>query len=152
MDKTRIALRGVLLLAAVILAATAAAAPGQKCSVCGKNLIRNAGAEGGAGITAVGAFGAVPGWTNTSGQFGAASYAFPNGWFSASSKGSPKRGKNYFFGGTTTEAVQAKASIGTQLIKLPAAAAGRKATLSGWLGNYGKNTSQVRAEFADAAG
>ena len=86
------------------------------------------------------------------GQFGAASYAFPNGWFSANSKGSPARGKNYFFGGTTTEAVQAKASIGTQAIKLPAAAAGRKVTLSGWLGNYGKNTSQVRAEFADAGG
>ena len=146
------ALGSALLLAAVTLAATAAAAPGQKCSVCGKNLIQNAGAEGGAGITAVGAFGAVPGWTNTAGQFGAASYAFPNGWFSASSKGSPKRGKNYFFGGTTTEAVQAKASIGTQTIKLPAAAAGRKATLSGWLGNYGKNTAQVRAEFADASG
>ncbi len=130
------ALGSILLLAAVMLATTAAAAPGQKCSACGKNLIRNPGAESGAGITAVGAFGAVPGWTNTAGQFGAASYAFPNGWFSATSKGSPKRGKNYFFGGTTTEAVQAKASIGTQAIKLPAAAAGRKATLSGWLGNY----------------
>ena len=146
------ALGSILLLAAVMLAATAAAAPAQKCSACGKNLIRNPGAESGAGITAVGAFGAVPGWTNTAGQFGAASYAFPNGWFSANSKGSPARGKNYFFGGTTTEAVQAKATIGTQAIKLPAAAAGRKVTLSGWLGNYTKNTSQVRAEFADAGG
>jgi hypothetical protein len=143
---------GSVLLAAVMLASTAIAAPGQKCSVCGKNLIRNPGAESGAGITAVGAFGAVPGWTNTAGQFGAASYAFPNGWFSATSKGSPSRGKNYFFGGTTTEAVEAKASIGTQTLKLPAAAAGRKATLAGWLGNYGKNTSQVRAEFANASG
>ena len=50
--------------------------------------------------------------------------------------GPPKRGKNYFFGGTTTEAVSAKATIGKQTINLPAAAAGRKATLSGWLGNY----------------
>jgi hypothetical protein len=146
------ALGSALLLAVVTLAATAAAAPAQNCSVCGKNLIRNPGAESGAGITAVGAFGAVPGWTNTAGQFGAASYAFPNGWFSAKSKGPLRRGKNYFFGGTTTEAVQAKASIGTQTIKLAPAAAGRKATLSGWLGNYGKNTSQVRAEFADAGG
>jgi hypothetical protein len=142
----------VVLLAAVTLTAAATAAPAQKCAVCGKNLIRNPGAEGGAGINAVGAFGAVPGWTNTAGQFGAASYAFPNGWFSAASKGSPRRGKNYFFGGTTTEAVQAKASIGTQTIKLAPAAGGRKATLSGWLGNYGKNTAQVRAEFADANG
>jgi hypothetical protein len=147
-----LALGNVVALMAVVLAATAAAAPAQKCGVCGKNLIRNAGAEGGAGITAVGAYGSVPGWTNTAGQFGAASYTFPNGWFSARSKGSPNRGKNYFFGGTTTEAVQAKASIGTQTIKLAAAAAGRKATLSGWLGNYNKNTAQVRAEFADAGG
>jgi hypothetical protein len=136
----------------VLLATTAAAAPAQKCSACGKNLIKNPGAESGAGVTAVDAYGAVPGWTIAAGQFGAASYAFPNGWYSATSKGSPKRGKNYFFGGTTRTAIEAKASIGTQLIKLPAAAAGRKATLSGWLGNYGKNTSQVRAEFADAAG
>lgn len=151
--RTRIRLAlGCVLLVASMIATAAAAAPGQKCSACGKNLIRNAGAESGAGITAVGAYGAVPGWTVAAGQFGAASYSFPNGWFSSRSKGSPNRGKNYFFGGTTTEAVQAKASIGTQTIKLPAAAAGRKVTLSGWLGNYGKNTSQVRAEFADAGG
>jgi hypothetical protein len=86
---------------------------------------------------------------------GAATYTFPNGWFSKTSKGSPKRGKNYFFGGTTTAAVTAKLTIGKQTIKLPAAAAGRKVTLGGWLGNYGApgdNTSQVRAEFADASG
>jgi hypothetical protein len=137
---------------AATVATTASAAPSARCAVCGKNLIKNPGAEAGAGITAVGAFGAVPGWTNEAGQFGAASYTFPNGWFSKTSKGSPKRGKNYFFGGTTTEAVSAKATIGMQTIKLPAAAAGHMVTLSGWLGNYAQNTSQVRAEFADAGG
>jgi hypothetical protein len=137
---------------AATVATTASAAPSARCAVCGKNLIKNPGAEAGAGITAVGAFGAVPGWTNEAGQFGAASYTFPNGWFSKTSKGSPKRGKNYFFGGTTTEAVSAKATIGMQTVKLPAAAAGRTVTLSGWLGNYAQNTSQVRAEFADAGG
>lgn len=144
----------VLVVAGAMLATTASAAPSasKACGLCGKNLIKNPGADAGAGITAVGAFGAVPGWTNEAGQFGAASYTFPNGWFSKTSKGSPKRGKNYFFGGTTTEAVTAKATIGTQTIKLPAGAAGRKVTLGGWLGNYGKNTSQVRAEFADANG
>ena len=147
-------------LAAAILAAAAvtatAAAGTTACGICGKNLIKNPGAEAGAGITAVGAFGAVPGWTNEAGQFGAASYTFPNGWFSARSKGSPKRGKNYFFGGTTPEAIAAKATIGKQTIKLPAAAAGRKVTLGGWLGNYGSgptaNMTQVRAQFDDAAG
>ena len=152
----RVALAAALLVLTAVLASAASAAPGATCGACGKNLIKNPGAEAGAGITAVGAFGAVPGWTNDAGQFGAASYTFPNGWFSARSKGSPKRGKNYFFGGTTTEANTAKATIGTQTIKLPAAAAGRKVTLGGWLGNYGSgpsgNTTQVRAEFADASG
>lgn len=149
----------VLAVALVALAASATvgtAAPQAKCGICAKNLIKNPGAEAGAGITTVGAFGAVPGWTNVAGQFGAASYTFPNGWFSKTSKGSPTRGKNYFFGGTTPEANTAKATIGMQTIKLPAAAAGRKVTLGGWIGNYGSgpsaNTTQVRAEFADASG
>ena len=146
----------VALVALAALATAAVAAPDATCVVCGKNLIKNSGAEAGAGITAVGAFGAVPGWTSEVGQFGAASYTFPNGWFSKTSKGSPARGRNYFFGGTTTEAVSAKATIGKQTIKLPAAAAGRKVTLGGWIGNYGSgpsaNTTQVRAEFVDASG
>jgi hypothetical protein len=136
--------------AALVLSLTATAAKG--CPVCGKNLIKNAGADAGLGVTAVGASGLVPGWTIAAGQFGAASYTFPNGWFSARSKGPAKRGKNYFFGGTTTEAVTAPASIGKQTIALPRSAVGRKATLSGWLGNYGENRTQVRAEFMDASG
>ncbi len=150
------ALGAALLLVAAVLVTTATAAPGAACGFCGKNLIKNPGAEAGAGITAVGAYGAVPGWTSEAGQFGAASYTFPNGWFAKTSKGSPRRGKNYFFGGTTTEAVSAKATIGKQTIKLPAAASGRKVTLGGWLGNYGTgptaNMTQVRAEFADTGG
>src|SRR6478735_3204895 len=130
------ALAGVAVLA-VSLVAAASASPAATCGICGKNLIKNPGAEAGAGVTTVGAYGVVPGWTNTAGQFGAASYTFPNGWFSKTSKGSPARGKNYFFGGTTTEATSAKATVGTQTIKLPAKAAGRKVTLGGWIGNYG---------------
>jgi hypothetical protein len=139
--------------AAVALALTmslSAAAQG-KCGICGKNLIKNPGAESGQGVTAPGAFGSVPGWTNDAGQFGAAKYS-ANFWFSPKTKGPSNRGKNLFFGGTTTAAVSAPASIGSQTIALPAAAAGRKATLSGWIGNYGNNRPQVRAEFKDAAG
>jgi hypothetical protein len=143
-------------LAGIALLVGASAAPAATCGICGKNLIKNPGAEAGAGVTTVGAYGVVPGWTNTTGQFTAASYTFPNGWFSKSSKGSPKRGKNYFYGGTTTEAISAKATVGTQTIKLPAAAAGRKVVLGGWIGNYGTgpnaNMTQVRADFADASG
>jgi hypothetical protein len=145
-------LAAALLGAATILAAATASAGTTACAICGKNLIKNPGADAGLGIMAVDASGAVPGWTNVAGEFGAASYAFPNGWFSARSTGPKNRGKNYFFGGTTTAAVTAKATIGKQTIKLPAAAIGRTATLSGWLGNYGKNTAQVRAQFEDAAG
>ena len=147
-------LTGVLataMVGAAVIAAMASAGT-TACAICGKNLIKNPGADGGAGITAVDAFGAVPGWTVESGQFGAASYTFPNGWFSKRSKGPKDRSKNYFFGGTTRAAVEAAASVGKQTIKLPAAAAGKKATLSGWLGNYGKNYAQVRAQFEDAAG
>ena len=137
--------------AAAILATATATAGTAACAICGKNLIKNPGAEAGLGIMAVDASGAVPGWTNVAGEFGAASYAFPNGWFSARSTGPKNRGKNYFFGGTTGAAVAAQATIGKQTIKLPAAV-GRTATLSGWLGNYSKNTAQVRAQFEDAAG
>ena len=147
---------GLLALAAAIVAtatlAVALTASAAACGLCGKNLIKNPGAELGRGVNVVGAFGAVPGWTVAAGQFGAASYTFPNGWYSAKSKGPKVRGKNYFFGGTTTEAVTAAASVGTQTIALPASAVGRKATLSGWLGNYGENRAQVRAQFMDAAG
>lgn len=148
----------MLVLVGAISTTTASAAPAasRACGVCGKNLIKNPGAEAGAGITTVGAYGVVPGWSNEAGQFTAASYTFPNGWFSKTTKGSPKRGKNYFFGGTTTEANTAKATIGMQTIKLPAAAAGHKVMLGGWLGNYGSgptgNMTQVRAEFAGADG
>src|SRR5262249_42474874 len=95
----------------------------------------------------------VPGWTNVAGQFGAAAWTgFGVGWFSATSKGPSNRGRNYFFGGTTPAATGAKATIGQQTIKLPAAAAGHKATLDGWLGNYGTNTASGRAQFTDASG
>jgi hypothetical protein len=141
---------GAVVATALALAMTATAARG--CPVCGKNLIKNPGADAGLGVTAVGASGLVPGWTIASGQFGAASYTFPNGWFSARSKGPKNRGKNYFFGGTTTEAVSAPASVGKQTIGLPRSVVGRTATLSGWLGNYVENRAQVRAEFMDASG
>jgi hypothetical protein len=123
------------------------------CAFCSHSLIKNPGAEAGRGLNAVAASGAVPVCTNVAGEFGAAAYSgFGVGWFSAASKGPQNKGRNYFFGGTTTKATGAQASIGTQTIQLPAAAAGRKVTLSGWLGNDSSNTTQVRAEFIDSTG
>ncbi len=147
------ALVAVLALAALTLVAVGSSSTTKACAFCGKNLIKNPGAEAGRGLTTTDVRGIVPGWTNAAGQFGAASWnGFGVGWFSARSKGPKVRGKNYFFGGTTPDATGAKASIGTQTIKLPAAAAGHRATLSGWLGNYSSNTTQVRAQFMDASG
>jgi hypothetical protein len=146
---------GIVAGLALLVSMTAAAAvtvPAQKkCGICGKNLIKNPGAESGLGVPTYGAYGAVPGWTNEAGQFGAAKYS-AKFWFSTTTKGPPNRGKNLFFGGTTREAIDAKATIGSQVIPLPASAVGRKATLSGWLGNYNELRSQVRAEFMDASG
>jgi hypothetical protein len=151
--RTSVLLTAAAVLMALAAAAASSAAPRAACAACGKNLLQNPGAESGKGLTAPGENGAVPDWTNTEGQFGAAAYTgFGGGWFSASSAGPADRGKNYFFGGTTTAATSAKASIGTQTIKLPGSAAGHKATLSGWLGNYGSNTASVRATFTDASG
>jgi hypothetical protein len=144
------ALLGAAVVAALALAMTASAQRG--CGICGKNLIKNPGAELGRGVTTVNAFGGVPGWTNESGQFGAASYTFPNGFYFKTTPGPKDRGKNYFFGGTTAKAIAANASVGKQTIALPASVVGRKATLSGWLGNYGEIRAQVRAEFTDASG
>jgi hypothetical protein len=141
------------LLAALAVAASGSAASVAGCSFCGKNVLLNPGAEAGKGLTATGTEGAVPDWTNAAGQFSAAAYTgFGVGWFNASSAGPKDKGNNYFFGGTTTAATSAKASIGSQTIKLPAGAAGHKATLSGWLGNYGSDTASVRASFTDASG
>lgn len=148
-----VCLAAVAAVVGLSLTAGGLGAPAAACSFCGKNLVRNAGAELGKGLTSAGANGAVPGWTSTAGQFGAAAYVgFGVGWFSASSQGPKDRGKNYFFGGTTPAATSAKASIGTQTIKLPASAAGHTATLGGWLGNYGSDMASVRAAFTDASG
>ena len=151
--RVKVALVVLVALGALTIAAGGFSATSAACAFCGKNLIKNPGAEGGKGQNATGETGNVPGWTNTAGGFGAAAYTgFGIGWFTATSKGPANRGKNYFFGGTTTAATSAPASIGTQTIKVPAAAAGHKATLSGWLGNYSSNTAQVRAEFRDSTG
>jgi hypothetical protein len=155
MNKHKVPIVAAIALGALMIVGgsfSATAARSAACSFCGKNLIKNPGAEGGRGQNASGETGNVPGWTNTAGGFGAAAYTgFGIGWFTATSMGPKNRGKNYFFGGTTTAATSAPASIGTQTIKLPAAAAGHKATLSGWLGNYSSNTAQVRAAFMDSS-
>jgi hypothetical protein len=141
---------GLTIAVATVVVAGASAHVGA-CAFCGKNLVQNPGAEAGKGQNAENEKGAVPGWTKTAGAFGAASYSYTGFWFLATSKGPKDKGKNYFFGGSIGGASSPQ-SVGTQTIKIPAAAAGHKATLSGWLGNYGSDTAQVRAQFMDSSG
>jgi hypothetical protein len=136
---------------ALVLVGVGLSARSAPCSFCGKNLVKNPGAESGKGQNAVNESGAVPQWTKTTGSFGAASYTASGLNFSPAGMGPKDRGKNYFFGGDIPGA-QFPESVGTQTIKLPAGAAGHKATLSGWLGNYSNDTAQVRAQFMDASG
>ena len=144
-------LAGLLLGVATILAAATATAGTTACAICGKNLIKNPGAEAGLGIMAVDASGAVPGWTNVAGEFGAASYGFPNGWFSARSTGPTNRARTTSSGGRPER--RRGAGNDRKADDQAARRRGRQtATLSGWLGNYSKNTAQVRAQFEDAAG
>jgi hypothetical protein len=119
------------------------------CSFCGKNLVQNPGAEAGRGLTSVDSSGTVPHWTKTTPGFGAAKYGAPAFAFDATTPGPKDRGTNYFFGASMTATTT---SIGTQTIKLPASAAGHKAALSAWLGNYSSDRAEVRAVFVDASG
>jgi hypothetical protein len=136
---------------ALALVAVGSSTRSAACSFCGKNLVNNPGAESGKGQNAVNESGAVPDWTKTTGAFGAASYAASGLNFTPTGMGPKDRGKNYFFGGDIPGA-QFPDSVGTQTIKLPAGAAGHKAALSGWLGNYSNDTAQVRAQFMDSSG
>ena len=134
-----------------LLLATEGSARSAVCGLCGKNLIKNPGAEGGRGQNAAGETGNVPGWTNTAGAFGAAAYTgFGVGWFNATSTGPKNRGKNYFFGGTSTAATSVHATIGTQTIKLPAAAPNtiRARTRSG----YGVRVERARRDSTRRSG
>ncbi len=136
---------------ALALVAAGSSARSAACSFCGKNLVKNPGAESGKGQNAVNESGAVPGWTKTTGAFGAALYTAAGLNFTPTGMGPKDKGKNYFFGGDIPGA-QFPESVGTQTIKLPAGAVGHKATLSGWLGNYSNDTAQVRAQFMDGSG
>jgi hypothetical protein len=98
---------------------------------CGANLITNPGAEAGPGARSDSVV-PVPGWTTTD-SFTAVQYSWAGGDLSATAPGPPDRGKNYFFGGPSSET-----STGTQVIALPASFSATNATyvLSGWLGGW----------------
>ena len=152
----RVALGAALLLLTALLATAAAAAPGATCGVCGKNLIKNPGAESGAGITAVGAFGAVPGWTNDAGQFGAASLHVPERVVLRQVEGLAEAGEELLLRRDDDRGRLREGDHRQADDQASGGRGGTQVTLGGWLGNYGSgpsaNMTQVRAEFADASG
>ena len=95
-SKRRVAAIAVVAAAvgALVLAGSSLARPAAACSFCGKNLIKNPGAEGRPGQNATGETGNVPHWTSIAGQFGAAAYTgFGVGWFTATSQGPEGQGQ-----------------------------------------------------------
>ena len=141
---------GIAATAMLVVALTAAAA-GR--AVCGKNLIKNPGADARARRECGQR---VRRRSRVDGRGGPVRRRFvhvPERSVLGEAKGPAKRGKNYFFGGATTEAVTAGGehrNANDRAARSPPS--GKKATLSGWIGNHGENRSQVRAQFMDASG
>jgi hypothetical protein len=131
----------LLPLAVLVLAFVPAA-----LSQSGTNLLQNAGAEAGAGVTNSTAVAVPPGW-KPAGPFTAVAYGSPG--FPVSGPG-----KNFFAGGPG-----ASRSSGTQVVDVsPYAAAidasGIQATLSGFLGGFEtqEDSATVEATFLDQSG
>jgi hypothetical protein len=125
------------------------ALPEAACSLCGRNLIANPGAEAGPGTKSDSVV-KVPDWKAT-GSFTAAQYAWPGGDLSATTPGPKDRGKNYFYGGPSS-----LKSTGTQTVKLAPGSSGAGTTyvLAAWLGGYSDQGDycQLTAQFETAAG
>ena len=149
------ALAGV---AVLVAASVAAAAPAATCGICGKNLIKNPGAEAGRGRSPRSVrTGWFPAGRTTAGQFGAASYTFPNGWFSKLSKGSPKRGQELLLRWHDDRG-HVRQGNGRHADDQASGGRGRTQGDARWLARGTTaaaptgNMTQVRADFADASG
>ena len=163
MGSTRFSMRislvlfGITALALVPTSVASSAAHSVTCSICGSNLILNAGAEAGLGTISDSVV-VVPDWTRERGSFTAASYSWSGGDLSATTPGPPNRGKNYFYGGPNPANGKAVGE-GTQTVSLSQAAAAiatgkATATLSGWLGGLSsqEDNAQLSATFLSASG
>ena len=140
------ALFGATMILASATAGTAA------CGICGKNLIKNPGAEAGLGITAVDAFGSCP-----AGPLSPASSAPPR--TSSRTAGSRHGRRARRTGARTTSSVEPLLRLSRRRHRsarrrssCPPRRSARWPPSAGGSGNYGKNRSQVRAQFEDEAG
>ena len=138
---------GIAVLAVGALAGALAAPGGAATS---KNLIRNPGAEAGAG-SATGATVPVPHWTSTNGtHFTAVAYGASGGFPAASGPGLPtKHGKNFFAGGPADGSIS---EVAVQTISLRPYLTAIKTgtepfTASAWLGGFDGQSDDALVEI-----
>ena len=121
-----------------------------------KNLIKNGGAEKGAG-SADGSVVAVPGWTETAGAtFTAVQYGAGGGFPTSTSPGPPARGLNFFAGGPSDplDTIVAVQTVKLNTYKTAIDGGHVSAALLGWLGGFSTQGDQafVEVDFKDGHG
>ncbi len=125
----------------------------QTFALAGKNLIVNGDAESGPGTDGSVAPRTVPGWQVTDG-FNVVEYGSPNDMPALNTPGPQDRGKNFFYGGLSTEKSSATQTINVSSIAIVLGTGRIKYTLSGWLGGIaGQNDHvELKALFLSASG
>lgn len=102
----------------------------------GTNVIRNSGAEAGAGSTTGGAVASIPNWTTTSGTPTVIAYTANGGFPIASDPGPLNRGHNLFAGGAGSDVSTLTQTVSLGFAASPIAAGAATFTLSGYFGGY----------------
>jgi len=118
----------------------------------GKNLIRNPGAEAGAGSEDGNDLLPIPKW-ETSGNFTAVVYGAPD-FPAPTDPGPKKRGLNFFAGGPDAATSSARQAIDVSAYAANIDARAVRYAASGWLGGFGSQDdgAALKFVFADAAG
>ncbi|GHE10404.1 alkaline phosphatase family protein [Streptomyces alanosinicus] len=143
------------LLAALVVATAASpvrAASG--ASTTTDNLLVDPGGEDAAICSPTGLDGmTVPGWTTTSGEPNTVCYGAAGGYPTASTPGSPTRGKGFFDGGATGDSgLEQTVDVSSSGTAIDTRTVGWN--LSGWLGGYASQNDRVAltSTFLDANG
>jgi hypothetical protein len=136
------------LLVAVLLSAVVVVLPGTAQAGTSRNLIKNGGADKGAG-SSDGSVVAVPDWTLSQGTtFTAVQYGAPGGFPTVTDKGPKNRHANFFAGGPDDPQAD---QVATQTIDISRYASTIdlgvvEANLTGWLGGYSSQADYATLE------
>jgi hypothetical protein len=111
-------------------------------ALAGKNLLVNGDAESGPGTDGTNAPASVPGWQVSDG-FNVIVYGSPNDLPTLNTPGPANRGKNFFYGGLSTEHSSASQIVDVSSVA-PVLSTGQiKYTLSGWIGGLAGQNDHV---------